>query len=55
MGYVRKQKTHHSENDLWPDYEESIEEVATADVPLLPAAWQAVSDSWVAEVAQIEG
>ena len=55
MGYVRKQKTHHSQNDLWPDYEESIEEVATADVPLLPAMWQAVSDSWMAEVAQTEG
>ncbi len=55
MGDVRKQKTHHSQNELWPDYEESIEAVATPDVPLLPAAWQALSDGWVAEVARAEG
>jgi REP element-mobilizing transposase RayT len=55
MGYVRKQKSHHGQNDLWPDYEESIEEVATADVPMLPAVWQAASENWATEVTQVEG
>ncbi len=55
MGYIRKQKTHHAQNELWPEYEESIEEVATADVSLLPPAWRAVSDEWQQEVRQVEG
>ncbi|MEZ4680539.1 MAG: IS200/IS605 family transposase [Caldilineaceae bacterium] len=55
MGYVRKQKSHHAQNELWPDFEASIEEVNTPDAPVLPAAWQAVSEEWQQEIRQLEG